>query len=399
MTYDFDKVIDRRGTDCEKFDFAVELGLPADVLPLWVADMDFQAPPEVLDAIRACADHGIFGYTGQKPDYFEAVIHWFETRFNWHTDPDWIVPTPGVVFALATAVRGLTAPGDAVLIQTPVYPPFIRGVQVNGRKLVDCPLVLNGGRYEIDFDAFERAIVSNDVKMFILCSPHNPVGRVWTVEELRRMGAICKAHDVIVVSDEIHCDFTWPEHPHTPFILAVPEMAERAVVCTAPSKTFNLAGLQASNAFIPSEKLRAAFKAELVRTGWGGLNGVGQAACKAAYRYGAPWLDELKDYLRGNVDFMRDYLRDNLPMLKLIEPEGTYLAWVDFSALGMTPDQLHDLIANKAKLWLDDGKIFGDVGAQFQRFVLACPRATLAEAMERLKAGVTAGGAAPCTPA
>ena len=391
MTYDFDRVIDRRGTDCIKFDFAVEHGLPADVLPLWVADMDFQAPPEVLEAIRACAGHGIFGYTGLKQDYYDAVSGWFEARFDWPTRREWIVPTPGVVFALATAVRGLTEPGEGVLIQPPVYPPFFRVVKANGRKLVECPLVLKGGRYEVDFDTFERAIVDGAVKMFILCSPHNPTGRVWTAAELRRMGEICLRHDVIVVSDEIHCDFSWPEHPHTPFVRAIPEMAERSVVCTAPSKTFNLAGLQASNAFIPGEALRKRFTDALERTGWGGLNGMGQAACKAAYRYGAPWLDALKDYLRGNVDFMRGYLRDDLPMLRLIEPEGTYLAWVDFSALKLTPGALHDLVADKARLWLDDGHIFGSEGAQFQRFVLACPRATLREALDRLRDAIAAG--------
>lgn len=388
MSYDFDRVIDRRGTDCAKYDFAVEYGLPADVLPLWVADMDFQAPAEVLDAVRACADHGIFGYTDQKPDYYEAVMAWFADRFQWQTQREWIVPTPGVVFALATAVRAFTEPGDGVLIQTPVYPPFFNVVKKNDRRLVECPLVYGDHRYTIDFDAFERAIVDGKVKLFILCSPHNPMGRVWTREELRRMGEICGRHDVIVVSDEIHCDFSWPEHPHTPFIQAVPELKERAVVCTAPSKTFNLAGLQASNLFIPGEALRKRFKTELTRTGWGGLNGVGQAACKAAYRHGGEWLDALKDYLRGNVDFLRDYLAENLPMLTLVEPEGTYLAWVDFSALGLNPGQLHDLVANKARLWLDDGKIFGDVGAPFQRLVLACPRATLREALERLKSAV-----------
>ena len=391
MKYDFDRVIDRRGTDCVKFDFAVEHGLPADVLPLWVADMDFPAPPEVLDALRGCVDHGIFGYTGQKADYYDIVRGWFETRFHWHTESEWIVPTPGVVFALAAAVRGLTEPGDGVLIQPPVYPPFFRVVKQNDRRLVECPLVLRDGRYGVDFDAFERAVADNGVKLFILCSPHNPTGRVWTMEELRRMGEICLRHGVIVVSDEIHCDFTWPEHPHTPFIQAVPEMAERALVCTAPSKTFNLAGLQASNAFIPGRELRERFAAEVRRTGWGGLNGMGQAACKAAYLHGADWLDALKDYLRGNVDFMRDYLKERLPMLKLIEPEGTYLTWVDFSALNMTPEQLHDLVAERAKLWLDDGSIFGTPGEQFQRFVLACPRATLAEALDRLRRAIVKG--------
>ena len=234
----------------------------------------------------------------------------------------------------------------------------------------------------------ERAIVENGVKLFILCSPHNPAGRVWTREELRRAGDICLRHGVTVVSDEIHCDFTWPDHPHTPLVMAVPELMEQAVVCTAPSKAFNLAGLQVSNLFIPGADLRKRVKAEIEATGWSGLNNVGQAACKAASRTGDPWLDALKDYLKGNVAFMRDYLAENLPELKLIEPEGTYLAWVDCSALGLTPAQLHDLVANKAKLWLDDGGIFGKQGEQFQRFVLACPRATLKEGLERLRKAI-----------
>ena len=392
MSFDFDRIIDRRGTDSIKFDFAVEFGLPADALPLWVADMDFQAPEGVLKAARVSVDHGIFGYTGVKPDYFEAVSGWFERRFDWRVEPDWLVRTPGVVFALSMAVRAFTRPGESVLIQPPVYAPFFRVVRANGRKLVESPLVCRDGRYTMDFEDFERKIVDNDVRMFILCSPHNPTGRVWTAEELRRLGEICLKHDVIVASDEIHCDFTYPGHPHTPFIKAVPELLNRALVCTAPSKTFNLAGLQVSNIFIPDEGLRRRFSDEVEATGWGGLNNVGQAACKAAYREGDAWLDALLLYLRGNVDYMRDFLRDNLPMLRLIEPEGTYLTWVDFSALGLDRDGLHDLIANKARLWLDDGYIFGSQGEAFQRFVLACPRATLAEALKRLKEAVLTPG-------
>ena len=386
--FDFDRVIDRRNTDSIKFDFAGEFGLPADVLPLWVADMDFRAPEGVLEMLKSRVDHGIFGYTYAKPDYFEAVSDWFKSRFGWETRPEWLVRTPGVVFALAMAVRALTEPGDGVLVQTPVYHPFFDVVRMNDRHLVECPLVLREGRYRIDFDAFEAAIAENGVKLFILCSPHNPVGRVWTVDELRRLGEICLNHHVIVVSDEIHCDFTWPEHPHTPFIKAVPEMAAHAIVCTAPSKTFNLAGLQASNIFIPDDKLRERFTREIKRTGFSSLNCLGLEACKAAYRTGAEWLDALKDYLRGNLDYLRDFLQSALPALRLIEPEGTYLAWVDFSALGLTPDNLHDLIANRARLWLDDGNIFGQCGEQYQRIVLACPRATLEEALRRLKAAV-----------
>lgn len=388
MRHDFDRIIDRRGTDCEKFDFAARHGLPEDVLPLWVADMDFPAPPGVLDALRARVEHGIFGYTGTKDDYYEAVADWFEARHGWRPEAEWLVKTPGVVYALATAVRALTHEGDAVLIQTPVYRPFFNVVQTNHRRLVECPLVLQNGRYEIDFDAFENAIRDNAVKLFILCSPHNPVGRVWTRDELKRIGEICARYGVYVVSDEIHCDFTWPEHPHTPFALAAPEHTDRTIVCTAPSKTFNIAGLQTSNIFIPGEDARTKFKAELEACGFFGPNCAGLLACKAAYRTGGEWLDDLKDYLRGNVDFMREYLRERLPMLKLIEPEGTYLAWVDFSALGLSPAALNDMIVNRARLWLDDGRIFGDCGAQFQRFVLACPRATLERALEQLRCAI-----------
>ncbi|MBR1560910.1 MAG: pyridoxal phosphate-dependent aminotransferase [Clostridia bacterium] len=388
MSFDFDTVIDRHNTDCIKFDFAEEHGVPADALPMWVADMDFRAPDGVLDAARACVEHGIFGYTGVKPDYYEAVGGWFERRFGWQTKPEWLVRTPGVVFALAMAVRALSEPGAGVLIQPPVYYPFFKTVRDNGRRVIENPLIYGDGRYVMDYDGMERAIVENGVKLFILCSPHNPAGRVWTREELRRAGDICLRHGVTVVSDEIHCDFTWPDHPHTPLVMAVPELMEQAVVCTAPSKAFNLAGLQVSNLFIPGADVRKKVKAEIEATGWSGLNNVGQAACKAAYRTGDPWLDALKDYLKGNVAFMRDYLAENLPELKLIEPEGTYLAWVDCSALGLTPAQLHDLVANKAKLWLDDGGIFGKQGEQFQRFVLACPRATLKEGLERLRKAI-----------
>ena len=386
--FDFDRVVDRRGTDCIKFDFAVEHGLPADVLPLWVADMDFPAPQGVLDELRKFADLGIFGYSDAKPDYYEAVADWFQRRFQWRPEAEWLVRAPGVVFALAMAVRALTKPGDSVLIQPPVYHPFYSVVEDNGRRLVESPLVLEDGRYLIDFEDFEAAVVREGVKLFILCSPHNPVGRVWTVEELRRLGDICQRHGVIVLSDEIHCDFTFPGHPHTPFVKAVPELAERSIVCTAPSKTFNLAGLQASNIWIPGADIRQAVTAEINACGLSSLNCVGLAACKAAYRTGEAWLDALLTYLKGNVDFLRDYLRDNLPMLRLIEPEGTYLAWIDFSALGLSPEELDDLVINRAKLWLDAGRIFGECGAQFQRVVLACPRATLKEALDRLKGAI-----------
>ena len=265
LQYDFDERIDRRHTNCLKYDFAVERGRPADVLPLWVADMDFRAPEPVLDALRRSVEHGIFGYSEVKSDYYDTVSGWFESRFHWKPEPQWLVKTPGVVFALAMAVRALTEPGDSVLIQPPVYYPFYSVIQDNQRQVAASELVYKEGRYTIDFDDFERQIVQHHVRLFLLCSPHNPVGRVWTQQELSCMGAICQKHNVYVVSDEIHCDFAFPEHPHHIFAQAVPELAERSIVCTAPSKTFNLAGLQISNIWIPGEDVRRRFCLEIDR--------------------------------------------------------------------------------------------------------------------------------------
>ena len=250
--YDFDTVIDRKNTNSLKYDFAVERGKPADVLPLWVADMDFPAPKPVLEALHRSVEHGIFGYSDVKSEYYDAVSAWFSQRFGWQTQPQWLVKTPGVVFALAMAVRALTEPGDVVLIQPPVYYPFFSVIRDNDRTVAENTLLYQDGRYSIDFEDFERKIVEQKVKLFLLCSPHNPVGRVWTLEELQQIGAICRKHNVYVVSDEIHCDFAFAEHPHHMFLAANPELAEQTIICTAPSKTFNLAGLQVSNIWIPS---------------------------------------------------------------------------------------------------------------------------------------------------
>jgi cystathionine beta-lyase len=371
-----------------KWDFAVERGRPADVLPLWVADMDFPAPQPVLDALRKAVDHGIFGYSDVKEGYYTAVSAWFKDRFGWETRPEWLVKTPGVVFALAMAVRALTKPGDAVLIQPPVYYPFFSVVRDNDRKLVESPLVYENGQYSIDFADFEEKITKNGVKLFILCSPHNPVCRVWTAEELKKIGDICQRHGVYVVSDEIHCDFTLPELSHTMFPQALPELAERSVVCTAPSKSFNLAGLQASNIWIPGGETRAKFRKEIDRSGYSQLNSLGLIACQAAYEQGGEWLDQCKAYMQGNLDFLRDFLAKNLPEMKLVEPEGTYFAWLDCSGLGLSKRELNDLVVNRAKLWLDAGHIFGGGAEQFQRVVLACPRRTLEQALTQLEQAV-----------
>ena len=390
MAFDFNTPIDRRGTDCIKFDFAAENGYPEDILPLWVADMDFQAPPCVTEALAARVKHGIFGYSGTKDDYTQAVTGWFGRRFGWKPKGEWLVKTPGVVFALATAVRVMTRPGDAVLVQPPVYYPFYNVVRQNDRRVVENPLVYANGRYRVDFADFEQKIVDEQVKLFILCSPHNPVCRVWTAEELQTIGTICQKHGVKVVADEIHCDFALPGYIHTPFLKACPDLADQTLVCTAPSKTFNLAGLQVSNIFIPGEELRSAYQAELDRISVHGLNCLGTVACKAAYLGGEAWLEECKAYMLENLNFVRKFLAEKLPAIRLVEPEGTYFAWLDCSGLGLRPEQLEDLVVKKAGLWLDSGAIFGACAAQFQRVVLACPRATVEKAMEKLLAAVKA---------
>ena len=386
--FDFDRVIDRRGTNCVKFDAAADNGYSPDILPLWVADMDFQAPPCVLEALSKAVEHGIFGYPKTGQGYYDAIIRWFHTHFGWDVWQEWLIQTPGVVFALAAAVRATTRPGDAVLVQPPVYYPFYNVIRQNERKIVESPLVYEKGKYSIDFADVEAKIVENGVKLFILCSPHNPVCRVWTAGELARLGAICKAHGVTVISEEIHCDFAFPEHPHTPFVKACPEMADSTIICTAPSKSFNLAGLQTSNIFIPGEALRAAFQREMDIVSYHGVNCLGAIACQAAYENGAQWLAECKAYMRGNLDYVRAFLAEHLPQIKLVEPEGTYFAWLDCTGLGLTKEALDDLVINKANLWLDSGAIFGDCAAQFQRVVLACPRATVVQAMENLKKAI-----------
>ena len=388
MTFDFDKVIDRRGTNCLKYDFAVERGRKEDILPLWVADMDFQTAPGIQERLRAAVDHGIFGYSDGKADYFAAVSSWYREKFGWETKEEWLIKTPGVVFALAAAVRAFTEKGDRVLIQQPVYYPFSEVIRDNGRVLINSPLKQVNGRYEMDFEDMERKITENQVKLFLLCSPHNPVGRVWTEEELKKAGELCVKHGVLVVSDEIHSDFTYPGVAHHVFAGLSPEFARISVTCTAPSKTFNIAGLQVSNIFIPDPELRARFQKAVDAAGYSQVNLLGLLACQAAYETGEEWLSAVKEYIYGNLCFLREYLKENLPEIRLVEPEGTYLVWLDFGALGLTEEQRQELIEEKAGLWLDSGAMFGPDGEGFERVNIACPRETLQKALDQLAAAV-----------
>lgn len=388
MKYNFNEIIDRKGTDSLKYDFAVERGLPKDVLPLWVADMDFPVEDHIKEALIRAAEHAIFGYSDTKDDYFEVLSSWYERRFFWKVKKEWLVKTPGVVFAIAMAIQALTKENEAIIIQEPVYYPFSSTIRANNRKLVINNLVLKKDKYHIDFVDFEKKIIENNVKLFILCSPHNPVGRVWTREELQKLANICLKHKVYIFSDEIHSDLVYEKDTHTIFANLGKDVEDSCIVATAPSKTFNIAGLQVSNIWIANEKMRDAFKEAIDRAGYSQLNNMGLIATKAAYKYGEEWLEELKIYLKSNIDFVREFLKDKLPNIKLIEPEGTYLLWLDCRELGLSEKERQGLIQNKAKLWLDTGTMFGKAGAGFERINIACPRKTLEEAMNRLKEAI-----------
>jgi cystathionine beta-lyase len=384
MTHNFDSIIDRKNTNSLKYDFGLERKKREDLLPLWVADMDFRLPDVVLDDIQTAVAHGIFGYSDVKDEYFQTLYRWFDKNFHFQPEREWLIKTPGVVFAIAVAIKAFTKPKDAVLIQQPVYYPFSETIHDNDRVVINNQLVYEDGCYRIDFDDFEQKIITHNVKLFLLCSPHNPVGRVWTKEELTKIGEICLKHHVLVLSDEIHCDFTYPGHVHTMFPTISEDFAQNSILCTAPSKTFNLAGLQTSNIFIANKELRKQFLHELSASGYSQLNTLGLVACQSAYKNGEAWLNELREYLHGNLTFVREYLKENIPQIKLVEPQGTYLVWLDCSELGLTYKELEHLVIEKAKLWLDGGVIFGKASALFERINIACPRSILKQALDQL---------------
>lgn len=382
--YDFDTYIDRRGTSCIKWDFGMERKGRDDLLPLWVADMDFKLPDEIVSDITNRASQGVFGYTDPKADYFDAVNGWFERRHGFKVDHDWITITHGVVYGIVLAIRAFTEPGEAVMIQQPVYYPFAESVRVNKRKLVNNQLVYKDGKYEIDFDDFEKKIVEEKVKLFLLCSPHNPVGRVWSRDELIRIADICMRHDVYVFADEIHSDFIYSSFAHTSYMTLGDGYRDKLILGTSPSKTFNMAGLQVANIIIPNKDVREKFRYENMITGYSQCNAVGLEATKSVYTKGDKWVDELIEYLEGNLSFVRDFLKEKLPKVKLVEPEGTYLIWLDFSKITDSHKELEDLIVDKAHLWLDPGIIFGRETSLFERINIACPRSILKQAMEQL---------------
>lgn len=396
----FDQEIPRKGTHSVKWEFGpvgdqlihwerTDPALGADrILPMWVADMDFRCAQPVIDALVARAQHGIFGYAMPTESYQSALVNWMARRQGWAIEPDWITVTPGVVMALNLLVRTFVAPGQRVLIQPPVYPPFFSAITNSGIEIAHNPLRYDQGRYTMDFDGMEALVRDPAVTMAILCSPHNPVGRVWRRDELRRFGELCLANDVLVIADEIHGDLIYPGQVFTPFATLDAALAQSTFVCTAPSKTFNLAGLGTSNIIIPNADLRARFKQAVECSGHFGANVFGITALEAAYNYGEPWLTHVMAYVAANFDFLESYLAQHLPQITAVRPEGTYLVWLDCRQLGLDKDTLERLMLDKARVFFNEGYHFGVEGEGFERINIACPRSILADALERIKAAV-----------
>lgn len=389
MTYHLDERTQRRGTQSEKWDHVQELFGDPDVLPLWVADMDFKCPPAVVRAVTERAKLGIYGYTLRTKEYLEAIAGWFLKRHGWRLDPSWLTDTPGVVPALSVAVQTLTEPGDEVILQSPVYNPFYDVIRKNGRKVAENPLVLQDGRYHIDYAQLE-SLMQNGAKLLLLCNPHNPGGRVWSKEELERLGELCAKYGVKVVSDEIHCDLVFRENRHYPFASLSQAHADMTVTCLAPSKTFNIPGLVTSYTVISNPELRQKFAARIEALAIGSVNYFGPTAAMAAYNESEDWLDAVLDYVYGNRDFTIAYLSEHLPQLSPVLSEGTYLLWVDCRALGLGAAELKRLMYKEAKVAFTEGSIYGSNGEGFLRINLACPRSLLTEALELFTAAVTA---------
>lgn len=386
MNSKFDKFIDRKNTHCVKWDSIGKKFGREDIIPLWVADMDFATLPEVIDSIKQRADHGIFGYTQIPDELDKTIINWMDKK-GWKIEKDWIVYTPGVVTALNLSVSALTEPGDSVIIQSPVYSPFFSVVQNQKRHTLINQLVYKDNQYNMDFSDLESKMASG-AKMMILCSPHNPVGRVWTRDELNKLIELCLKYNVLLVSDEIHSDLIYPSYKHLPIASLSEDLAQHSVTCISPSKTFNIPGLMISATIIPNDKLRQKFRALINRFAMGGINIFGMVAAQAAYSYGQEWLSELIDYLKGNLEYLKSFISENIPQIKIVEPQGTYLVWLNFKKLGMDVEQLNDFIVNQARIGLNNGADFGPGGEGFMRMNIACPRSTLVEGLNRIKEAI-----------
>ena len=384
MKYDFDEIIPRRHTNSYKWDGATD----SDVLPLWVADMDFRTAPAITEALKQRVEHGIFGYTRVPDEYYEAVTAWFKRRHGWDIRREWMIYTSGVVPAISAIIKALTGPGDKVLVQTPVYNCFFSSIRNNGCEVASSPLVYEDRTYRMDLEDLERKASDEKTKVMLLCNPHNPAGRVWTREELTAVGEICIRHGVTVVSDEIHCELVYSGHRHIPFASISDDFLRHSVTCVSPSKAFNIAGLQIANIIAPDETMRRRIDKAININEVCDVNPFGVIATMAAYNEGEEWLGQLLDYLWQNYLFLIEFCRTHLPDFPVARLEGTYLAWMDCRTLGIGSEELEQLLVGEAKLWLNAGTMYGAEGEGFMRWNLACPRSVLKQALARFKAFV-----------
>lgn len=384
MKYDFNEIIPRRHTNSYKWDSATD----EDVLPLWVADMDFRTAPPVVEALQKRVEHGIFGYTKVPSAYYEAITNWFARRHGWQIDKDWIIYTSGVVPALSAIIKALTKPGDRVLVQTPVYNCFFSSIRNNNCEVVDNPLIYTNRTYHIDFTNLERLTADPNIKLMLLCNPHNPAGRVWTREELTRLGEICLRNNVIVVADEIHCELVYPGHTYTPFASISKTFLMNSVTCTSPSKAFNLAGLQIANIISADEEVRMRIDKAININEVCDVNPFGVEALMAAYNNGEEWLEELKHYLVENYSYLKEYFNEHLPQFPVTTLEGTYLVWVDCSVLQQRSKDIVETLLKAEKLWVNEGSMYGEAGKSFIRINIACSREVLTDGLHRLMNGL-----------
>jgi cysteine-S-conjugate beta-lyase len=380
----FEEVIDRKGSSSVKWDLTKTVFGKDDVLPMWVADMDFLPPEDVLEALGNRLKHGIFGYTFVGDPTADSIKDWIQKRHGWKIEKSWLQYSPGVVPAISTIIQALTSPLDKILVQSPVYTPFFNLVEDNGREIVNAQLKYQDGSYSIDYQAFEESLKTG-VKLFLLCNPHNPSGRVWKKEELTKMAELCKKYNVVIVSDEIHSDLVYKSHTHTPLASLNDTFRDMTITCIAPSKTFNLAGLQASAMITPNSELREKIAGIHKKQGFFTLNTFGISGMEAAYRHGEQWLEEILDYLQENVKVTKNFLEEHLPELTLVDPEGTYLLWIDCTKLKLSDEELKNRLLDKGKLALEPGTKYGPGGEGFVRMNIACPRETLLDGLERLR--------------
>ncbi len=383
MKYDFDRIVPREKSNCVKYDTCEETFGRPDIIPMWIADMDFPVAPFVENAMRARMEHPVYGYAVRSESYYRSITGWVERRNNWKIKPHWIDFTPGVVSGFVFAIRALTAEGDGVVIQPPVYPPFAAMISANGRRIVNNPMKFTGGRFEIDFEELDRCLAG--ARALLFCNPHNPTGRVFSREELEKVGELCLKHNVVIISDEIHSDLIQKPYLHTHIASVSPRLAENTVTFIAPSKTFNLAGLSISHAITPGDSLRRRLRAELDKIHVDQGNVFGTAALEAAYTHGDEWVDQLNEYIGRNARYVAEFIDVHLPAVKTIPNEGTYLMWIDFRGLGMEHQELCRFLVAEARLGLNDGQQFGDQGRGFMRMNLATSFDTIKQAMVQLK--------------